>query len=118
MKFTRLAIATSDGVHVSGHLARSSAWVVLEIQNGEVLSRTMRSRAAGECGKHATFVEMLTGCDAVICGGIGEGAASALSAAGIEPLVVARPLTIEQALREWRAGTLATTAERVCLCSH
>jgi predicted Fe-Mo cluster-binding NifX family protein len=118
MKFTRLAIATSDGVHISEHLARSTAWVVLDIESGEVLSRTLRSRAAEGCGNHATFVDMLTGCDAVICGGIGEGAAAALSATGIRPLVAARPLTIEQALREWLAGTLVTTDERLCLCSH
>ena len=118
MKFTRLAIATSDGVHIAEHLARSTGWVVLDIEGGEVLSRTMRLRGGEDCGNHTTFVGMLTGCDAVICGGIGEGAASALSAAGIEPLVAARPLTVEQALREWLAGTLATTLERVCLCSH
>jgi predicted Fe-Mo cluster-binding NifX family protein len=117
MEFTRLAIATSDGARVAGHLARSTAWVVLEIERGEVLSRTMRTRAAEPCGSHQTFVDMLTGCDAVICGGIGEGAANALSAAGIASLVVVQPLTIEQALQAWLAGTLVTTEERVCLCS-
>ena len=118
MKFTRLAIATSDGVQVSPHLARSAAWLVLEIEQGEILSKTVRTRAAESCGNHNSFVGMLTGCDAVICGGIGEGAATALSAAGIAPLVIAQPLTIEQALSAWLAGTLATKDERVCLCSH
>jgi hypothetical protein len=65
---TRIAIATSDGVSVCDHLARS--------------------------GNHAAFVSMLNGCDAVICGGIGEGAAVSTE------------------------GRLATSDERVCLCSH
>jgi predicted Fe-Mo cluster-binding NifX family protein len=110
MKFTRLAIATTDGVHVCDHLARSTSYVVMDIQDGEVLSRTARTRTSDKCGNHATFVDMLTGCHAVICGGIGEGAAVSLSAAGIEPLVVARPLTIEQALRAWVAGTPSASA--------
>jgi predicted Fe-Mo cluster-binding NifX family protein len=117
MKFTRLAIATSDGLHVCDHLARSTAYVVMDLQNGEMLSRTVRARNSEKCGNHATFVDLLTGCHAVICGGIGEGVAVSLSAAGIEPLVLARPITIDQALRAWLAGTLVTTEERVCLCS-
>ncbi|HTP30720.1 MAG TPA: NifB/NifX family molybdenum-iron cluster-binding protein [Candidatus Acidoferrales bacterium] len=118
MTFTRLAIATCDGFHVCDHLARSKAYVVLEIHNGEVLSRTVRTRATTECGNHTTFVDMLTGCDAVICGGIGEGAAVSLSAAGIAPLVTTQHLTVAQAVRAWIGGTLVTSGERVCLCSH
>jgi len=118
MNLTRLAIATSDGINVCPHLARSTSYFVLEIENGEVLSRSVRKRPSENCGNHATFVDMLTGCDAVICGGIGEGAAVSLSAAGIAPLVIAHPLTMEQALRSWIAGTLSTTDARVCLCSH
>jgi len=118
MRFTRIAIATSDGVHIAEHLARSTGWIVLDMEGGGVLSRTLRSRESDTCGNHATFVDMLTGCDAVICGGIGASAASDLAAAGIKALVVTQPLTIEQALKAWQAGTLATTEERVCLCSH
>ena len=118
MQFTRLAIATADGVHVCDHLARSTAWVVFEIHNGEILSRTLRTRASAACGNHATFVDMLTGCNAVICGGIGEGAAVSLSAAGIAPLVAAQPLTTEEAVLAWISETLVTTGERVCLCIH
>ena len=118
MSFTRLAIATADGVHVCDHLARSTAWVVFEIHNSQILCRTLRTRTSAACGNHATFVDMLSGCNAVICGGIGEGAAVSLSTAGIKPLVAAQPLTIEDAVHAWIAGTLVTTGERVCLCSH
>jgi hypothetical protein len=64
----RIAIATAEGVSVCDHLARS--------------------------GNHAAFVSMLNGCDAVICGGIGEA-----------------PRSID-------GRAVATWDERVCLCRH
>src|SRR5215471_9560619 len=115
MQVNRIAIATTDGVSVSDHLARSAAFVVVELASG---TRTVRVRGTEACGNHATFVEMLAGCDAVICGGIGQGAAVSLVAAGIRPLVAAQPMTIQQALQAWLAGTLVTTEDRVCLCRH
>ena len=74
---TRIAIATTDGISVCDHLARSTAFLILEIQDGAITSGTFRSRSTDTCGNHASFVEMLAGANAVICGGIGEGAANA-----------------------------------------
>ena len=117
MQVNRMAIATADGVSVSDHLARSAAFVVVDLASGE---RTVRARGTEACGNHATFVEMLAGCDAVICGGIGQGAAVSLAAHGIAALVapsaVGKP--INDALLAWKEGRLATSDERVCLCSH
>ena len=113
---TTLAIATTDGVNVCAHLARSTSFVVLTIENGLVSSRAVRSRAADQCGNHRTFVELLEGCSAVVCGGIGQGAVDSLEAHGIQPLVAAGALSIEEALERYLAGSLATTNERVCLC--
>ena len=113
---TRLAIATSDGISVSHHLARSTAFLILEIQDGAIVSGTFRSRSSDTCGKHESFVEMLSGADAVICGGIGQGAADALAAHGIEPMVVAAPHSIDDAVNGFLAGSLALSGDRVCLC--
>ena len=115
----RIAIATSDGVSVCDHLARSAAFVVVEVSEGREVARGTRARGTEACGNHATFVEMLRGCDEVICGGIGEGAAVSLAAHGIAALVApsAAGTPIEDALRAWIEGRLATSAERVCLCS-
>jgi predicted Fe-Mo cluster-binding NifX family protein len=113
---TFVSIATTDGVSVCDHLARSAAFVVFEMEKGRVVSRSVRSRAADTCGNHRSFVEMLAGCRAVICGGIGQGAVNALAAHGIESLVLAGKMSIEDAAAGYLAGTLATTDERVCLC--
>jgi predicted Fe-Mo cluster-binding NifX family protein len=120
MQVTRIAIATADGVSVCDHLARSAAFVVVEVNSGVPGARVVRARGTEACGNHATFVEMLAGCDAVICGGIGEGAAVALAAHGIRSLVAptAAGGPIDDALQAWIEGRLATSDERVCLCSH
>ena len=110
------AIATSDGVSVCDHLARSAAFVVLEVENGGIVARSVRSREADQCGNHRTFMDLAAGCRAVICGGVGQGAVHALAANGIETVVLAGKMSIEDAAAGYLAGTLSTTDERVCLC--
>ncbi len=112
----KIAIATSDGKSVCEHLARSSAFIVFDIEAGKAAGRTVRDRASEACGNHRTFVEMLEGCDAVVCGGIGGGAWDSLTAHGIRPVVAAGTHGVEEALELYLAGKLATTNERVCLC--
>ncbi|MFB3827258.1 MAG: NifB/NifX family molybdenum-iron cluster-binding protein [Bryobacteraceae bacterium] len=112
----RIGVGTTDGVSLCEHLARSTEFVIFEIENGRVVSRSVRRRDPGECGRHSTFVEMLEGCEIALCGGIGGGAAKSLSAAGILPVVAAGRHTMEDAVALYLAGTLPTTDERVCLC--
>jgi predicted Fe-Mo cluster-binding NifX family protein len=114
----RVAIATADGVSVCDHLARSAAFVIVEIEDGKEAARSVRRRGTDACGNHQTFVDMVEGCRAVICGGIGEGAYRSLAAHGVESLVLGKQTTIEAAVAGYLAGTLVTTEERVCLCSH
>jgi predicted Fe-Mo cluster-binding NifX family protein len=116
MNPTRIAIATTDGISVCDHLARSTAFLILEIQDGAITSGTFRSRHTDTCGNHAGFVDMLSGASAVICGGIGQGAADALTAHGIEPLVIGERQSIDEAVNRFLAGSLSLSGERVCLC--
>ncbi len=112
----RIAIATADGRSLSPHLARSAAFIVFEVEDGRILSRSVRSRDSDTCGNHRSFVQMLEGCETVICGGIGQGAFDALKLHGIQSVVAAGQFTIEDALKQFLAGTLVTTNERTCLC--
>ena len=116
MPITLLGIATADGVSVCDHLARSAAVVVFQVENGAVISSSKRSREVDACGNHRSFIDLLAGCRAVICGGIGQGAVDALAAHGIESIVLAAPLSIEDAAAGYLAGTLIRTDKRVCLC--
>ncbi|HEX8985671.1 MAG TPA: NifB/NifX family molybdenum-iron cluster-binding protein [Bryobacteraceae bacterium] len=112
----RLAVGTADNSTVCEHLARSAAFVVLEIVDGKIASRSVRERETGACGNHKSFVEMLAGCEAVLCGGIGEGAARSLSANGIRPVVAAEKHSIDEAVTLFLEGKLTTTSDFICLC--
>jgi predicted Fe-Mo cluster-binding NifX family protein len=113
---SRIAVATADGLSVGEHLARCASFVVIEVAEGKVVSRAVRHRENGPCGHHKSFVELLEGCGGVICGGIGQGAWDALTAHGILPIVAAGKHTIDEAVGQYLAGSLATTGEKVCLC--
>src|ERR1022692_4543551 len=115
MNRARIAIATTDGISVSDHLARSTAFLLLEIEDGAITSGTYRTRATGTCGNQAGFVELLSGAQAVICGGIGQGAADSLAPHGIEPLVIAGGQSIDGAVNQYLAGSLALSGDPVCL---
>jgi predicted Fe-Mo cluster-binding NifX family protein len=116
MNSVRIGVGTSDGVSVCDHLARSAAFVIMAVEDGRVVSTTVRHRATDQCGNHATFTELLEGCHAIICGGIGQGAADSLVQHGILPIVIAGSLNVDDAVSQYLAGKLATTNERVCLC--
>jgi predicted Fe-Mo cluster-binding NifX family protein len=103
---TRIAIATTDGISVCDHLARSTSFLILEIQDGAIVSGTFRSRPTDTCGSQAGFVEMLAGAQAVMCGGIGEGASDMLAAHGIETLILDGPHSIDDAVNRFLAGSL------------
>jgi len=111
-----LGIATTDGVSVCDHLARSVAVAIFEINDGAVVSRSSRSRDTNVCGNHGSFIDLLAGCCAVICGGIGQGAVNSLAAHGVRSIVLAATMSIEDAVDGYLAGSLATTDETVCLC--
>lgn len=116
MTSSRIAIATTDGISVCDHLARSTSFLILEIEDGAILSGTFRTRSTDTCGSHAVFIELLAGAHAVVCGGIGQGAADMLAAHGIEPLVLSAPQSINDAVNGFLAGSLCLTGDRVCLC--
>lgn len=116
MSLIRLAIATTDGVSVCDHLARSAAFIVFEIEDGVPVRASARSRETDQCGNHRTFMDLAEGCAAVICGGVGQGAVTALAAHGVETIVLAEKMTVEEAAAGYLAGTLRTTDARVCLC--
>ena len=112
---TIIGVATTDGISVCEHLARSTAFLILQVEDGAITSGKFRCRPADSCGTHAGFVDMLAGADAVICGGIGERPADVLTAHCIEPLVFVGAHSIDQAVNKFLDGRLALGSERVSL---
>lgn len=108
----KIAAVSSDGTTVSQHFGRAPLYVVLTIEDGEIISRQTRPKAghhtfagAGDGGgvgpqvKHGMMADAITNCDALIAGGMGSGAVAAFRSRGIEPVLTDVAEIDEAALR-------------------
>lgn len=129
----RIAVPTNDGTTISPHFGRSAGFLVFEVGERRIQSREIRknqfqhSHAQGTCGEssggsephnHAGILSTLTGCDVVICAGMGARAADALKSVGITDVVFALPGLAEDTVIAYLNGSLTVTPPRFCQCSH
>jgi predicted Fe-Mo cluster-binding NifX family protein len=131
----KIAVASEDGVRISGHFGRSRSFIVFEVEDQQIKSREVRenrftAHALGQChgeqGRHgnghehahghSAIVEALSGCQAVLCYGMGWRAAEALQAGGIQPLILEKECTPEEAVLYFLRGELKTTEQNFCRC--
>lgn len=129
----KIAVATMDGAMVSQHFGQSRGFVVFEAQDGKLGAREVRTNnhtphAQGLCNhegehqhgahSHANILDLLGDCKVVLCGGMGGGAAQALRAQGIEPIILGAECTVDEAAAAYLNGTLTTSATGLCNCHH
>ena len=127
----RIAVPTLDGTNISPHFGRSPYFLVFDVANGEVVGKEQRpntftAHARGECSghhhdghaahSHASLVEGLGDCKAVICRGIGQGAMEALNRGGIQPFVLSENCTPERAVMLFLNGKLPLASQEACGC--
>jgi predicted Fe-Mo cluster-binding NifX family protein len=127
----KVAVASEDGTRVSSHFGRSSCFLIFEIEGGKVVGKEVRdndftAHAKGECQgethhdhpshSHASIVEALRDCEAVICYGMGARAADALSRQGIHPHILSERCTPEFAVALFVEGKLRATDQGFCQC--
>ncbi len=97
----KIAFITDDGKTISRHFGRAQYYLVLEIEDGEVINREMRDKLghfhfvneedhhehvhnhgdngghgmdAGSHQKHTQMANAISDCEVIICGGMGMGA--------------------------------------------
>jgi predicted Fe-Mo cluster-binding NifX family protein len=127
----KIAVPTDDGVTLCAHFGRSSAFLIFELENGQITKRETRrnggchTEGQGECQhgggedhSHGGIVTTLAGCDVVLCGGMGRRAADALKAGGISAVPVSASGSAEELVAAYAAGSLITSADSFCRCSH
>ncbi len=119
----KIAVATEDGTHVSGHFGRAPFFEVLTIENGKIVTRERRSKAFHQGGHghnhhessgpdmHAGgMVGVVKDCSAIIAGGMGKPAFAAVQAAGLKPILTDER-DVERAALGYAAGTLRNAEE-------
>ena len=128
----KIGIPTNDGKSISEHFGRSAAFLIYEVENGEIKSRKLSSNhaqhghGAGNCHhgsgantghNHAGILAALEGCEMVICAGMGQGAAQALARSG-KQIIVTAPGLAEEMVSAYCAGKLPGEVSHFCQCSH
>ena len=129
----KIAIPTNDGTSISEHFGRSAGFLIFETENGKVSGQEIASNQHGHSHAHHHGAEgssaeaqhhhegilsALAGCKVVICAGIGQRAAQALKAGGINEIILAEPGSAVDAVSDFLAGKLISKAESFCRCKH
>jgi predicted Fe-Mo cluster-binding NifX family protein len=127
----KIAVASEDGVSISHHFGRSRSFMVFEVEDKQVVGRTVRdntftAHARGECQEgvehnhhhgHGAIVEALKDCQAVLCYGMGWRAAEELKQNGIQAFLVPSEMSPEDAVSKHLTGDLGA-AGGFCRCQH
>ena len=129
----KIGVPTNDGTSISEHFGRSAAFLIFEVESGKITGREVRrngmrhERERGECDhnspahephSHASIVSSLSGCEVVICAGMGQRAAEALKAGGVKQVLVTDPGPAEQIVTAYLGGSIRPRATGFCSCHH
>lgn len=129
----KIAFITEDGKTISRHFGRAPYYLVMTIENDQIVSREMREKlghgqfAGGVHGehehhgaghgtdtashnKHVSMAQAIADCEAVICGGMGMGAYESMRRLNIRPIVTELS-DIETAAQAYITGTLTDHPE-------
>jgi predicted Fe-Mo cluster-binding NifX family protein len=130
----KIAVISDDGLTVSQHFGRAEMYVVLTIEDGQILAEETRPKVGhgafvsqphadldaqgrhgfgvGAQSRHQQMAEAVGDCQALIVGGMGWGAQESLQQLGIEVVVTDMEDAREAALRH-AAGELPNLVERL-----
>jgi len=128
----RIAFVTDDGVTITQHFGRAGKYLVVEVEDGKVVSRDLRSKLEHTYfrkaehdhkeipdhdspvahSKHVQMMNAIEDCDVVICGGMGRGAFNSIASLGKE-VFMTNAGDINDALKGYLAGELANMSDLV-----
>lgn len=134
----KIAFATNDGERISQHFGRARFFLVVTIEEGNVVSKELRGKVShrgmhagadlregdheGESHRHhreghgmhrhGDMLTTISDCEILVAGGMGTGAYSAIIESGLTPILTDIK-TIDKALAAYLSGTLESRTERI-----
>lgn len=129
----KIAAITDDGISISQHFGRAPYYVVLTVEEDQVVKREMRDKLGhtqfvheeghedergrhgygpGAQDRHARMSASIADCQVLLCRGMGWGAYEAMKQRGITPIVTDIP-SIDDAVRAYLEGTIVDRTERL-----
>lgn len=120
----RIAVSTTDGKTVCGHLGKCKNFIIYNIVGTEITGRSLMS-TGGACpghgadheAEHAHNVNPFDGCHAVITQGMGQGMLNGLAQAGIKPVITGES-DPDIAVMQFLNGELNSTTKSSCSCGE
>jgi predicted Fe-Mo cluster-binding NifX family protein len=131
----KIALVSDDGITISQHFGRAPFYVVMTIENGQIVGREVRDKLghaqfAGQHGheehshaagqrhgfdrasqdRHSRMAAAIADCQMLIARGMGAGAYESMRQAGIRPIITDIP-TIDEAVRAFIEGRLTDHPE-------
>jgi predicted Fe-Mo cluster-binding NifX family protein len=128
----KIAAVTEDGVTISQHFGRAPYYVVLTVEDGQVVGREQREKVAHGRGAgghvhvegqahgfdaasqdtHGRMAAPIADCQVLLARGMGMGAYESLKQAGIQP-VITTIANVEEAALQAANGTIVDHQERL-----
>jgi predicted Fe-Mo cluster-binding NifX family protein len=130
----KIASITDDGKTISQHFGRAPYYLVVTIENGQIVKREMRDKLGhaqfgGEThaegndprghgfdpaaqNRHTRMAEAIADCQALLCGGMGRGAYASMRARNIRPIVTTIA-SIDAAMQAYIEGRIVDQVERL-----
>ncbi|MCL4393287.1 MAG: NifB/NifX family molybdenum-iron cluster-binding protein [Chloroflexi bacterium] len=123
----KIAAITDDGHAISQHFGRAPYYLVLTVENGQVVKRELRDKLGhanfsdqphdaevpgqphgmgpAAQNRHMLMAEAIADCEVLLCGGMGMGAYESMRTRGIKP-VVTQIVSIDEAVQAHLDGKM------------
>jgi predicted Fe-Mo cluster-binding NifX family protein len=130
----KIALITDDGKTISQHFGRAQHYLVVTVENGQIVNREMRDKLghfhfasqphedekhaqphgmdADSHSKHLQMSEAITDCEALLCRGMGRGAYESMKTRNIRPLVT-DIASIDEAIMAYINGQIVDHIEKL-----
>jgi predicted Fe-Mo cluster-binding NifX family protein len=130
----KIAAVSEDGITISQHFGRAPFYVIVTVENNEIISREQRAKmghaqfggethAGGEDprghgfdpaaqSRHASMAAAIADCQILLARGMGAGAYESMRQAGIQPIVT-DIASIDEAVRAYLDGKLVDHTEKL-----
>lgn len=130
----KIAAITDDGVTISQHFGRAGSYLVVTVENGQVINRELRPKLghahfvnephaeehggqqhgmdSAAHGKHQQMAEAIADCSVLLCRGMGQGAYQSMQTLGITPIVTDIE-GIDEAVQATLRGEIRDLVERL-----
>jgi predicted Fe-Mo cluster-binding NifX family protein len=130
----KIAVITDDGTTISQHFGRAPYYLVVTVENKQIVKRELRNKLGhaqfanqphpeeqpgqphgmdpASHNKHLQMAESIADCEALLCRGMGMGAYESMKVAGIKP-VVTDIVSIDDAIMAYIKGDIVDQVERL-----